>query len=159
MRMDDRVAARGRRGEACVVRGVRDGHRGCLGRVGVDPSQDVRRRDVPGGDEPIRGRALMQRAAGHAVDVLQIILGDDPEAREVEVRVRGLQRIVGPLDQVEALRQRAIALRELQAIADARSPVLRIDAEHVRPLHRASVLQSRQRVDERREAPLVERAD
>src|SRR5262249_31865619 len=77
---------------------------------------------------------------------------------EVQMRVWSLQRIEGPLDQVQALRQRALTLRQLQLMAQAAAAVLLVDAEHVRPLHHAAVLQARDRKDEAPERAALERA-
>ena len=126
-----------------------------------DPPFDVRRGDPPLGDESIRGEAGPERAAGIlAVDVLFVLLDEDAEPGEVEVGVDRLQRIVSPLDQVEAHVQDAAALLELQHPADASAPERRQDAQHVRPVREAAAPDRGQRVDHPHEsAGRIERAD
>jgi hypothetical protein len=85
--------------------------------------------------------------------------GDDAELGEVEVGVHRLQRIVGPLDQVEAHRHRSIALHQLQRPAQTGAAIAVDDPRHVRPLRRLAVLDAGQRVDEADHALAVECAD
>ena len=73
---------------------------------------------------------------------------DDAETREVEMGVDGLQRVVGPLDQVQPHRQRRVPLRQLQPHPEPGAARLRHHPEHVRPLARPAVLDRRNRVDE-----------
>ena len=60
------------------------------------------------------GVPLMQHARRLAVKVRRVLLDDPAELGEVEVRVHRLQRVERPLDQVVALRERPLALRELE---------------------------------------------
>ena len=89
------------------------------GPAGATRPLDVRAADPPLGDQPVGRGAAVQHAGGLAVNVAVVLLGDDAELGEVEVGVERLQRIEGPLDQVVALRQRPLALRQLQAAPQA----------------------------------------
>ncbi len=64
-----------------------------------------------------------------------VFLDHAAQLGEVEVRVHRLHRIERPLDQVVALRQRALALRQLEPVAQA-AAILGQHAGHVRPQHR-----------------------
>ena len=66
--------------------------------------------------------------------------------------VLGEQRIVGPLDQIDAARDRAVALRQLQPQAERLAARRRGDGQHVRPLHWPAVTYARHREDEAGEA-------
>ena len=97
---------------------------------------------MPRRDEAIGRHVAVQRAGGRTVDVVQIRLDDAAETADVEPRVAGQQRIAGPLDQVDAAGQRALALRQLEPQAERPAARLRRDAEQVRPLHHAAVAQA-----------------
>ena len=101
----------------------------------------------------------MQRARRLAVDVLLVLLDDDAQLGEIEMGVQRLHRIEGPLDEIETHRQRAIALHQLQTVADAVSSVVLNDAEHVRPLRRPPFSDAGQRVHKADHPLAVERAD
>ena len=90
----------------------------------------------------------MERAAGIAVDILFVLLGHRAQPRHVQMRVQHLQRIERPLDHVEAHRDRALPLCELQTQTETRASRVPGHAEHVRPLRRPSVLERRNGVHE-----------
>jgi len=89
----------------------------------------------------------MQRAAGRAVDVVEIHLDDAAEPPHVEPRVGGEQRIAGPFDQVDAAIEGPLALRQLEPQAEGPAACLRRNAEEVRPLHDPAVAQAGHRED------------
>ena len=76
--------------------------------------------EAPLGDEAVGRRPAVQRAARLAVDVLFVLLDDDAELGEVQVGVSGLERIVGPLDEVDPHVERGLPLRQLQRARRAR---------------------------------------
>jgi hypothetical protein len=59
-------------------------------------------------------------------------VADHPELVEVELGVARLQRIEGPGDQIQALGQHMLSLRQLELIADAVVAIVGMDAGHVR---------------------------
>src|SRR5258708_19421000 len=63
------------------------------------------------------------------------------------MRVERLERIVGPLDDVDAHPERARALCQLQPQAQAGVAGVARNPEHVRPLNEPAVLQRQDRVD------------
>ena len=63
----------------------------------------------------------MQGTARQAVDVRLVFLDEHAELREVQVGVECEQRIVGPLDEVDAERQRPITLDEFQLATEPRT--------------------------------------
>ena len=140
-----------RRVRQCIGR-----HRNRLARR-RDPPFDVRLRDPPLRHQPVGRRALVQHAGRLAVHVPVVLLGDHAQLGEIQMGVHRLQRIVGPLDELVALCQRLVALRQLQRPAEPAVAVLRQHAEHVRPLqHLATGLHADDRVDETDHAvPLV----
>ena len=85
-----------------------------------DTALDVRRPDPPLRDESIRGQPAMQGTARQPIDVLLVFLDEHAKLREVQVGVECEQRIVGPLDEVDAERQRPITLDEFQLAAEPR---------------------------------------
>ncbi len=120
----------------------------------------MRRVEPPLGDEAIGRRPAVQRAARHTVDVLFVLLDHHAQLREIEVRVERLEWIVGPLDELDAHLERALALREFQPEPEAAVARVARDAEHVRPLGQLAVPQRRDRVDEPLHHPgLVESAE
>ena len=140
-----------------LLRRARDVDRDGAGEIGGAQGQgggrrhaplDVRLADPPLRHQPVGGRALVQHARRLAVDVAVVLLGDDPELAEVEVRVQRLQRVERPLDQVVALGQRPLPLRQLQRPAQAAVAVFGQHAEHVRPLQHLPGLHADDRVDE-----------
>ncbi len=111
--------------------------------------------DAPRGDEAVGRRPAVQRAARLTVDVLFVLLDDDAELGEVEVGVGGLERVVGPLDEVQPHGERGLALGQLQARPEAGGAHLRRHAQHVRPLRRPAVLDRRHRVHEPAHPPAI----
>ena len=87
--------------------------------------------DPPLGDAAVRGQAAVQMAGGGAVLVEHVAPHDGAQPLHVEVRVLDFERIEGPLHQLDAARQRVLALRQLQAPPDAEVAVLRQHAQHV----------------------------
>ena len=108
--------------------------------------RDAGRAQPPLRHETVGRRPGVQGTWRLPVDVHEVLLHDDAQLREVEVSIGDLQRVVGPLDEIESLRERSIPLGQLETQAEAASPVLFHDAQHVRPLHGASLLEPRQRV-------------
>jgi hypothetical protein len=90
----------------------------------------------------------VENAARIPVDVLLVLLDNHAQPGEVQVGVRRLERIVGPLDQIDPHRQGVLALRQLQTETQSAIPRVEGDAEHVRPLREPPVLDARYRVDE-----------
>src|SRR5258706_2787809 len=64
------------------------------------------------------------------------------------MRIERLQRVVGPLNQIDAHAHRLLALREFEAKAQAARSRIRCYAKHVRPLNGPSILHSGNRIDE-----------
>src|SRR5580704_15844149 len=91
--------------------------------IGINP---------PFGNEPVGGQARVQRTFGDAVAVRDESLGDGAEADEIKVRVFQFQRIKGPFDQADVALQGILALKKLQAAADALVLVRRQHGGHVR---------------------------
>ena len=119
-RVERRSTAAGSQPLAGRLRAIRRFHRQHRRhrRGAAQPLLDSRVTDAPLGHEAIRRIAPVQRARRFAVHVDLVLLGDDAELGEVEVRVHRLHRVVGPLDQVEPHRERALALQH--ASADSR---------------------------------------
>ena len=142
-----------RRGRGDFVRSQRDESRR------IQPSLDVRLANPPLSHESIGRISAVQRARGLAVDVLRVLVADDAELREVEMRVHRLERIVRPLDQIEPHREGAVALPHLQRAPHPCAAIAVDHARHVRPLRRLSPFDRGQRIDEADQAIGVERAD
>jgi hypothetical protein len=92
---------------------------------------DVRRIQPPFGDQAVGGQAGMQVAAGDSVTVGDESPGDRTEADEIEIRVAHFERIESPFNQANSILQRIVALKELQAAADALILIGGEDAGHM----------------------------
>ena len=71
-------------------------------------------RDPPFGDAAIGGQAAVQRAAGGPVLIGDVAANDGAQPLHIEKRVLDFERIESPLDQIDAARQRVVALRQLE---------------------------------------------
>src|ERR1700728_4226445 len=87
--------------------------------------------EPPLGDEPVGRQPGMQRTIGEAVAIRKEAANDHAEAREIEVAVLQVERVEGPLDQVDAASQRLVALEKFQAPAHAAIAELRQDSSDV----------------------------
>ena len=78
----------------------------------------------------------MQRARRDVAVVVDAVrVRDDAEAREVEARVAALERIERPRHEPDPFTERALALRELETVAEAARAVCGFDGEQVRVKH------------------------
>ena len=109
--------------------------------------------------ESIRREPAVQRAAREPVDVLLVFLDDHAELREVQVRIQSEERIVGPFDEIDAERQCAVTLHELQLAAQSGAAIRRQDAQHVRPMGERSAVDGWNRIHESHHRLAVERTD
>ncbi len=79
---------------------------------------------------------------------------------EIQPGIARLQRVEGPGDEVEALGQDVVALRQLEAVADAVVAVVWVDAGHVRAVLEPAVgRQAQEAKDEAGQPVAVERAE
>src|SRR5205823_7199211 len=67
---------------------------------------------------------------------------------EIEMRIAALQRIEGPRDSGDALPEHAIALSELQLMADVAVAVFGFDRQHVRVMDDPAMLEADEAVHE-----------
>src|SRR5215471_1298746 len=83
-------------------------------------------------EEAIRRNATMQRARCNAIQIRLVATNDRPQPSNIEVRVADLQRIKGPLDELDVAGERLIALRELELPSYPLILVFREHGQHVR---------------------------
>lgn len=118
--------------------------------------------DVGGGDAPLHQEAVggetgVERAAGDAVEVWKVAADDPAELAEVEVGVRGLEGIEGPVDGAEAAPEGVFALGEFEDAADAGALEVGEDADAVGV--EAGVLESDEGEGEADDGSLVKSAE
>ncbi len=77
-----------------------------------------------------------------------VLARGDAEPAEVQIRVLRLQRIEGPVHDVDAEPEQLVALESLEPRADAAVAELGADGEHVRPVDEPAGLDPGQSEDE-----------
>ena len=110
----------------------------------------------PGHNEAISGHiALQWRVGPLAVHRFYVLLGPRAHSRKVEVGVSRHERIVGPVDGGDAHRAALLTLILLEALAELVALCVRMDSEHVGPVHEGAVFQSSHAKDEAEHSPRV----
>ena len=82
-----------------------------------------------------------------AVEIDEIAIRNHAELVEVEMRVEALQRIERPRHHGDALREHALALRQLEFVSEIEVAVSGLDRQHVRVMRRSSLLVSDEAVN------------
>src|SRR5438477_364853 len=81
----------------------------------------------------------MQWAARIPIDVFLVFAHDDAEFRDIEIPIKGLQRIKCPLDQADAFVKGFLPLSKLQLESEISTPIFGQNGRHVRPPEQMSV--------------------
>ena len=101
----------------------------------------------------------MERAFALAIDV-DAVLPDEPrEPVHVQVRVHRLERVEGPVDELDSLLDHPLPLSPLELLAQPRPAVLRKDAEHMGVMEHAPPVPSGEPADEPHHPLALEGAD
>src|SRR5436190_16656534 len=81
------------------------------------------------------------------VEVNLVIVCNHSEFAEIKICIQALQRIEGPGDPGDVLREYTIALRQLQFVTKVEVAVGRLDRKHVRMMHDVPAFKSNKTVD------------
>src|SRR5688500_9832610 len=86
---------------------------------------------MPFRDAPVRREPTVQVAGGGSVLIQNIAAYNGPKLLDIEISVLQLDRIEGPLDEVDAARECVLALRNLEQASHAVVAILAQHAHHV----------------------------
>ncbi len=119
------------------------------------PPLDVRLADPPLGDQPIGRRATVQRPGASRRTTSTPIASRRRTPSTCRLRCAFGACSGSNVHSMRStpLRQRALALRDLQSLTEAVAARFRADAQHVRPVRRRAVAPGRHRPDEPDEPP------
>ena len=90
----------------------------------------------------------MQRALGFTVNVLDVLIDGDAQMSNVELRIRCLKGIEGPVDEIHPLPQHSSPLRPFESSADSTASIGRQNSKHVRVVKEPMLSMSHHSINE-----------